>query len=392
MAASTNESPKKYALLSHESAVEAIWALAARGWQGTLDDEDIWLVPAAENCIRTQGDLAELRTVVDFDSYGILRRPVDLLVPNKSCYSRGKEAVFHVWKEFFPPHSFVRIHDQVLVSTPYFAALQLAMACRSNRLSKEAAQASAEEEARLRRELGIGGEPSSAKDLARWDNIARIVRSAQVLSDFMGTYRYVPSDPTKKSNEPSVTFGTKPIITTDAFDKYLVDMGSVRGIVRAREVAALAFAGAASPMETLLALMLTLPPRMGGFGLPRPQLNSDIPIDPTKRELLSQDALCADLCWTEQKVILEYYGWDEHFDAGPKKVAKDTSRANTLTALGWTVLHTTYEQVRTFAGISLLARQLSSILGTPLPETSDLELIWRSRILALLLPRTSQSL
>lgn len=388
----TKKTNKTYALVSHESAVEAIWALAARNWNHTLDDEDIWLVPAVDACVTTQGDLAQLKADVDLVKLGIRRDPIDLLVPNKSCYSRGKHATFHVWKDFFPPRSFARVHDRVLVSTPYFAALQLAMAHRSNRLSRKAAEASAAEDARLRAAMGIDGNASTPEELLRWGNIARLVRATQVLCDFMGTYRYVPTTDDDGSYRLDIKFKTKPIVNPNMFESYLGQMGTVRGIERAREVASLAFACAASPMETLLALMLSLPQSMGGFGLPRPKLNWQVPMDQTERERVSQDKIIADLCWPQQNVIVEYYGWDDHFGAGPHKVALDLARANSLSTLGWTVLHVTFEQINTAAGISLLARQLAAALGTSIATPSDLELVWRSRLLALLLPKTSRAL
>lgn len=389
--AKANEQLKTYALISHESAVEAIWALAARGWKETLDDEDIWLVPAAESCVKTQGEVAQLQEEVDLKSLGIQHMPIDLLVPNKSCYSRGKRATFHVWQEFFPPRSFVRVHDRVLVSTPYYAALQLAMSRRSNRLSRAEAEESASVDARMRAELGIEERASTAEELMRWDNIARLARATQVLCDFMGTYRYVPINK-DGSRKTDVVFGTKPIIEPVVITGYLEEMGAARGIRRARRAMQLAFANAASPMETLLALILTLPQQMGGFGLPRPVLNEEIPIEPLQRELSSQDTIVADLCWGKQKVIVEYYGWDEHFGAGPRKVASDAARVNSITALGWTVFHATFEQVKTLAGITLLAQQVAHALGCQLSTPSDLELVWRARLLMLLLPDVSHSL
>ena len=76
---------------------------------------------------------------------------------------------------------------------------------------------------------------------------------------------------------------------------------------------------------------------------------------------------------------------------GPSKVAADAARANSLTALGWTVLHATFEQVRSIQGMALLARQVARALGTTLPDASDLELEWRLRLWALLLPRLRRS-
>lgn len=385
------KTPTTFALVSHESAVEAIWALAQRRWQGVLDNEGIWLVPDRSFCVRTQGDLKRLGAEIDLEALGIRHKPLDLLVPDKSCYSRGKRARFHVWAESFPPRSFVRVHERVFVSTPYFAVIQLAVARRASRLTQEKAGEAASEDARLRSELGVVGDALSTEQLVQWENIARLARATQVLCDFMGTYRYVPSA-VPGPEYADITYKTKPLVTPDKLDVYLKEMSRVKGITRAREVAELAFANAASPMETMLALMLCLPTDMGGFGLPRPELNFEVPISPERRGLSSQNSIVADLCWPDQRVIVEYYGWEEHFGAGQHKVASDATRSNSLTALGWTVLHVTFEQAKTTAGMTLLARQVAHTLGMTLLEASDLELIWRSRLLALLLPKVSKKL
>ena len=143
-------------------------------------------------------------------------------------------------------------------------------------------------------------------------------------------------------------------------------------------------------METALALMLCLPPDMGGFGLPRPELNRDASPAPSERHLSSQDAIVADLCWPDQRVIVEYYGWEDHFAAGPAKVASDAARANSLTSLGWTVLHVTYEQICSMSGLTLLARQIARALEVDLAEASDLELTWRPRLWAMLRPAVNR--
>lgn len=375
--------PEPYAFVSHESAVEAIWALAARNWQGILDDENVWLVPKAPICVTTQGDFKKLAESVDLHALGIKLRPAHLLVPDKSCYSRGKIARFHIWTDYFPIHSFVRIHDRVFVSTPHFAVLQLAMARRSGRLQSQAAEESAAEDARIRAMLGIEERTPTATELLRWENIANLVRAAQVLTDFMSTYRYVPNN---GDSSYGIVYGEKPIVTPESFAAFLAEVGSSRGVERARWVAKAAFANAASPMETMIALLISIPKKLGGFGLPRPELNWEFCVDAEKRELSSQDSFVLDLCWPSKHLAVEYYGFNEHFAAGPHKVASDAARANSLTALGWTVLHVTYDQVKTLSSISLLAREIACILEVELATPTDLELIWRTRLLALLLP------
>ena len=381
---------KLYAFVSHESAVDAIWSLAARGWKGLLDDEGVWAVPSPESCVKSQGDLRRLADDVDLRSLGIRRCPLDLLVPNKSCYSRGRRARFHVWADSFPAHSFVRPHEQVLVSTPYFVVLQLAMARRADRLSRQDAESLAAEDALIRRELGIAGSGSTVSELLQWNNIARFVRAVQVLCDFMATYRYVPEGyggDLGPSTGASVRYGTKPLVNPQAMERYIGEMGNAKGIMRAREVTRAAYAGSASPMETMLALMLTLPSTMGGFGLPHAQLNWEITPGKLELALASQEMMLADICWPESRVAIEYHGWREHFGSGPRKVGEDAARANSLTALGWKVFHVTFEQAKTVEGVSLLARQVARALDVELPRSSPTELVWRSRLLAMLLPK-----
>jgi hypothetical protein len=375
---------KPYAFVSHETAILAIWQNAEQGWRNNMDGEGVWAVPAPAYCVKSQRDFKQLAREVDLPSLGINGTPVDLLVPNGSCFSRGKLARFHVWKGAFPPRSFLRVHDRVFVSTPYFIVLQLSAASPPSKLSRSHAKSVARQDAQILAELGLEGQSLSPSDLQRWDNIARLVKATETLCDFAGTYRYIQA--TK-----GVVYGTRPLMSRQSFAEYLEGVNARKGIDRAFRVAELAFDKSASPMETALVLMLTLPVELGGFGLPRPELNGEIPLEQAFLDLVSQEAFFADLLWADEQLIVEYYGWKDHFGAGPTKVGRDAARANSLTSLGWTVLHVTYEQVRSVAGISLLARQVAHALGVTLLEPNEIEHVWHSRLLPLLLAKVSDA-
>ena len=143
-------------------------------------------------------------------------------------------------------------------------------------------------------------------------------------------------------------------------------------------------------METALALILCLPVEAGGFGLPRPQLNWEISPKPQERELVSQKNFFADLCWPDHRVIVEYYGQEDHFESGFQKISEDMTRTNSLNALGWSVLQVTHAHIRTANSLTLLANQLASLLGAQTRVPSDLERIWRTRLIAQLLPRSQR--
>lgn len=202
-----------------------------------------------------------------------------------------------------------------------------------------------------------------------------------MLTDFAGTYRF-PTVPDEK-----VLYNRTPILNCEALRAFLDSQPSMRGSEKGYDVATLAFDGSGSPMETALALLLSLPVEMGGYSLERPTLNWQIPVDPMERTLASQDEMFGDICWPKGKVALEYDSWEQHGRLGSAKLAKDRARANSLTALGWRVLSVGYEQVASVQSMTLLARKVARLLGCELSEPTDLQRIWRSRLHTMLMPK-----
>ena len=375
----------EYAFLSHESAVEVNLALARREGFEPLDDEGVWMIPSPESCVTTQRGFKELASAIDLDAWGVRTTPVHLLAPTASSRSRGKRALFHVWRDTFPERAFIRIHERLFVSSPLFTVLQLALAPRPSSLTRDKARQVAEEESRIRHELGLEGEAPTIEGLLAWEGIAHEVRAMQVLSTFAGTYR----PPTRP--EEDVVYGVAPLLSCSALASFLDAQPSMRGSKKGYVVSACAFDRSGSPMETALALILTLPVGMGGYGLPRPALNWSVPIGPAERRLTSQDEIIADLCWQDQRLVVEYDGWESHGGLGPQKLARDRARANSLTALGWNVLTVGHNQVASAQDMTLLARQVASLLGHELDEPTDEQRILRARLHAQLMPRAQST-
>lgn len=107
-----------------------------------------------------------------------------------------------------------------------------------------------------------------------------------------------------------------------------------RGIRQARSALDLVDAGAESPRETWLRLVLI------GAGFPRPQ--TQIPIFDEYGQLVAK----ADMGWEEIKVAVDYEG--EHHRT-PKRFAYDIRRYDTITGLGWIDIRVTSQD--TEAGI-----------------------------------------
>ena len=119
--------------------------------------------------------------------------------------------------------------------------------------------------------------------------------------------------------------------------------------------------GSASPMETALIMLLCLPGRLGGFGLPKPEVNRPLPL-PDEARLASGHAHCVpDLLWPEQRVAVEYDGADYHSSEG--QVTRDLRRRNILATLGLSVIVVRKEQVQDYLEFEHLARSIARLLG-----------------------------
>lgn len=105
----------------------------------------------------------------------------------------------------------------------------------------------------------------------------------------------------------------------------------LRGVRRARQVLALADAGAESPMETRIRLVLVL------AGLPKPTAQYVV------RDRAGRFVARVDLAYPAARLVVEYDGRDSHLE--PAAFLCERRRQNALVQLGWTVLRYTAPDV-----------------------------------------------
>ena len=88
--------------------------------------------------------------------------------------------------------------------------------------------------------------------------------------------------------------------------------------------------GAASPAEAKLALAIGSPRSMGGYGLPRPELNVDIRLSKELAMLTDKRSVRPDLLWQSHELALDYLG---QIHADPRRMEQDFGRDNAIAAL-----------------------------------------------------------
>lgn len=244
--------------------------------------------------------------------FSIDEKPVSILVSCKANMRKSQNLSPRIWSGKHPSRSFYKIAQDLYISTPEAAFLQLG------------------KESSLIQLITIGYELCGSYGL-----------SAQSDSGFL---RREP-----RSNPQFI-------------ERYLEKCDGIHGVKAAKRASSYIAKGSASPMESLLSMLLCLPPSLGGFGLPRPELN--FPIETNEGGIVMRRC---DLYWPDQRFALEYDSDTFHSDAS--KLHLDSSRRSTLEKAGVHVVSVTKNQVFDRGQLFNLATIVSKRLGKRLSPT-----------------------
>ncbi len=145
----------------------------------------------------------------------------------------------------------------------------------------------------------------------------------------------------------------------------------IRGMSAARDALPFLMDNAASPMESVLALMLRLPVSRGGLGLSVPELNAAIPVKAELRRFTSATSFHPDIYFKDLSLDLEYESEEFHPELGDwdaldgwsraairEKAKLDKQRMRIIQAMGVRVFQVTYEDFKTDAAFDRLIEQL----------------------------------
>lgn len=241
-----------------------------------------------------------------------LATPVHLLVSRRQDCLRSGLKVAHLWSAPALWGSFARVDDGLYVSSPEFCVLQMA-------------------------------------------RLLTTVELVRLIDELCGTYVLAPCPEDPYRNAFSLT---SVVYLRDYLTR--AKAAGVRGAQEAARALRFAADGAASPMETILSLLLCLPCRSGGYGVPLATFNQrprDVPgADPAMRGCHR-----CDLLWRREGVALEYEGEKTH--AGAMQTTRDSQRDNALAMRGQALIKVTKAQVYDVDAFDVVARQVLGLLG-----------------------------
>jgi len=252
-----------------------------------------------------------------------LTLPLDIMVGERSARRPSKAVRPHVCLKHIPDGSFVNVGDGLYLGSPEFCLYQMVTKYPLIKL------------------IALGFELCGSYSLP-----GNVITSGDRGDSIQTMYDLPPLTGKKK--------------LTDFFARLEGWIGHAQAIKALRFFTD----NSASPMETVLAMLLTLPYRLGGYSLPMPELNGSI--YPTKRvsHFASKSFYRGDLLWRDAGVVAEYNSDLEH--ANQNRIAMDAIRRNDLSLCGIYEVTVTNRQIKNMELFDKVAKQIAVKIGKEL--------------------------
>ena len=193
-----------------------------------------------------------------------------------------------------------------------------------------------------------------------------LIKLIELGTEFCGSYSLsgAHSADLRQNDGEKAVFGIPALSSVKKLSAFVERMKGFPGHAKATKALPYILGNSGSPMETALVMLLTLPYRFGGFGLPAPELNSTVrPLKSAKRSSSKKFYRC-DLFWPDYDLAVEYDSDAEH--TGSLRIAEDSKRRNTISSLGILMIIVTKQQIYSDLEFEKVAMLLASNLGRQL--------------------------
>lgn len=152
-----------------------------------------------------------------------------------------------------------------------------------------------------------------------------------------------------------------PISSARRLSAYIEKAPATKGLKAARCAAAHVLDGSASPMETAIAMELTLPHRFGGRNLPKPKLNYRLELTADAAVIARRKHLVLDMYWPEYGVAIEYDSKMHHEDKEAR--IKDSQKRVAAASMDIEVVSITEKQYLNMLEFDEIVNALASKLN-----------------------------
>jgi len=280
--------------------------------------------------------------------------PINLMVSSQNAKRRTKMVRPRVCSGRVPEWCFIKVGEGVSVSSPQFCFFQMAGELSFVELIKLGLElcGTYSLSAPGMPGVGSGGETSSE---------ANNEFSDHYINEY-GNIRYKRKD--SKSGEASGgehLYNNPPLTSVRALKAFASRMEGVRGRKKALRALRYIADGSASPMETIVLMLLVLPYKLGGYGFAKPELNKRVDIRNVAGQVPDRTYYKCDFYWPKANLAAEYDSDLHH--TGPERIESDSIRRLHLKANGIEVVTVTRGQLRSIPEFEGVAKTIAKGLG-----------------------------
>lgn len=151
------------------------------------------------------------------------------------------------------------------------------------------------------------------------------------------------------------------LTTPERLMEFVGRADGMRGVRRARVALRHVHAKSASVTETEVSMMLSMPRKRGGYGLPPGRLNERFRLSPSAQIIARLECLTLDLCWPEKLVALEYDGRVGHSEEHDR--VRDSRRRDAFVVEGIRMATVTWNQLSSVHEFEAIASFVAKALG-----------------------------
>ena len=267
-------------------------------------------------------NLPNLATVREAAPSG-LSYPICLMVSSKNAKRKSKIIQTHLYTGPMPKGCFISTGNGIAVISPAFCFFQMA------------------------------------------DELP-LVKLIELGLELCGSYSLHVKDeynPGEESTDKAL-YGHPHLTSIKALNAFASRMEGVCGQKKVSRALRYIAEGSASPMETILFMLLTLPYKLGGYGLPAPELNKRINIGNATGKRSGKAYYVCDLLWPKANFAIEYDSNFYHVSAD--RIAGDAMKRLDLATRGIIVITVTSRQIRNLIEFEILAKLIAKKVGRQL--------------------------
>jgi len=311
-----------------------------------------------------------------------LSQPVSLMTSKQNFKRRFENTRPRMYTGENPEWGFVKIEEAVFVSSPQLCFFQMATELPLVRLIQLGIEFCGTYSLPANNEHEKALHDAQAEDL-RNEHLRELNRFFDQETIRERKQELLSGYDKEAETTPQGFYDRSALTSVKELKNFAERMEGVKGRKKAFRALRYIAGGSASPRETILFMLLTLPYKLGGYGLPAPEFNKQIKLGKAAKQRAGKAFFKCDLFWPKEGIAVEYDSNKHH--TGAERIADDAKKRQELDELGVYTIPVTNDQMKSEFEFEIVARHIAGKIGRRLrPKNPEFQKA-RSELRGLLL-------